>query len=136
MEFGKIPLFDLVKQRLAWLGQRHEVISQNIANTDTPAFKAHDLKPFKFEDVLREQTRRPVNMAVTQVNHLPGVRRRTDAFGETVERKPYETSPDGNSVVLEEQMGKMNETSVTHRLTTELYKKHLGLIKTAIGRGR
>ncbi|OHC80376.1 MAG: flagellar basal-body rod protein FlgB [Rhodospirillales bacterium RIFCSPLOWO2_01_FULL_65_14] len=136
MEFGKIPLFDLVKSRLGWLGHRQDVVSQNIANADTPKYRARDVQPFKFEDVLRRSTRQPVNMQVTQVNHLPGIRQRPDAFKETVERNPYETSPDGNSVVLEEQIGKMNEIDINHRLITELYKKHLNMIKTAIGKGR
>ena len=33
--------------------------------------------------------------------------------------------------VLEEQMGKVSETQTTHRLTTELYKKHMEMLKTA-----
>ena len=44
-----------------------------------------------------------------------------------------ETSPNGNSVVLEEQMAKMGETGISHRLTTELYKKHLNMIRMAVG---
>ena len=136
MEFGKIPLFDLVKSRLGWLGHRQDVGSQNIANADPPKDRARGVQPFKFEDVLRRSTRQPVNMQVTQASHLPGIRQRPDAFKETVERKPYETSPDGNSVVLEEQIGKMNEIDINHRLITELYKKHLNMIKTAIGKGR
>jgi len=75
-------------------------------------------------------------MQVTTVNHLPGVRKRVTDFGETVVRKPYETTIDGNSVVLEEQMAKENETAVSHRLTTELYKKHLGMIRLALGKNR
>jgi flagellar basal-body rod protein FlgB len=136
MEFGSIPLFELVKKRLAWLGQRHEIVSQNIANADTPKFQARDIKAFDFKEVLRQEARPPLNMQTTAASHLPGVRKRVADFGETVVRKPYETSIDGNSVVLEEQMAKQNETAVSHRLTTELYKKHLGMIKIALGKGR
>ena len=136
MELGKIPLFELVKKRLSWLGQRHEVVSQNIANADTPKYQARDVKAFNFKEVLRQEARPPLNMQMTTANHLPGVRKRVADFGETVVRKPYETTLDGNSVVLEEQMAKENETAVSHRLTTELYKKHLGMIKVALGRGR
>ncbi len=136
MELGKIPLFELVKKRLSWLSQRHEIVAQNIANADTPRYRARDIQPFKFRDVLRQETRPPLNMQVTQASHLPGVRKRADDFKSSVERKPYETAIDGNSVVLEEQMAKENETAVSHRLTTELYKKHLGMIKIALGKGR
>jgi hypothetical protein len=31
-------------------------------------------------------------------------------------------------------MAKVNETSVAHKLTAQLYRKHLGMIRTALGR--
>jgi flagellar basal-body rod protein FlgB len=136
MELGNIPLFQLVKKRLSWLGQRHELVSQNTANADTPKYRARDIKPFNFREVLRQETRPPLNMQMTTASHLPGVRKRASDFGEGEVRKPYETAIDGNSVVLEEQMAKENETAISHRLTTELYKKHLGMIKAALGKGR
>lgn len=135
MELDKITLFNVVKKRLAWLGQRQEVISQNIANADTPEYRARDLKPFTFKDLVR-QTEPPLRMEVTQASHLPGRRRRATDFVAAEERKPFETTPSGNSVVLEEQMAKMSESSVSHRLTTELYKKHLDMIRMAVGNRR
>lgn len=121
---------------MSWLNQRHEVLSQNIANADTPKYRSRDIQPFKFRDVLRQETRPPLNMQMTTASHLPGIRKAAKDFGESEVRKPYETAIDGNSVVLEEQMAKENETAVSHRLTTELYKKHLGMIKMALGRIR
>jgi len=135
MELDKINLFNVVKKRLAWIGRRQEIIAQNIANADTPNYRAKDLKPFKFEDLVRRQDA-GLRMEVTQKSHLGGSRRRASEFVETEDRKPFETTPTGNAVVLEEQMAKMNESGVSHRLTTELYKKHLNMIKVALGRGR
>ena len=57
-------------------------------------------------------------------------------YAEETERRPFETSPAGNAVILEEQMSKINETSVNHRLTTQLYRKQLNMVRTAIGKGR
>ncbi|MFQ5764548.1 MAG: flagellar basal body rod protein FlgB [Rhodospirillales bacterium] len=136
MELDKITLFNVVKKRLAWLGQRQEVISQNIANADTPDYQARDLKPFRFKDLVRAEQNPPLRMEVTQRSHLPGRRRRATDFAATEERKPFETSPSGNSVVLEEQMAKMSESGISHRLTTELYKKHLAMIRMAVGNRR
>ena len=134
MELGDITLFNVIKKRLSWLGQRQEIVAQNIANADTPDFKSKDLKPFNFGDLVRREA--SLNMVATQNNHMPGRRKRAVDFAVAEERKPYETNPDGNSVVLEEQMSKMNETQVSHRLTNELYKKHLKMIRTALGSGR
>ena len=72
-------------------------------------------------------------MSATKVHHLNGQTKRLSDFGGEVNRNPVETDASGNSVVLEEQMGKMSESSIDYRMTTELYKKHLNMIKMAIG---
>ena len=135
MDLGKIGLFALAKKRLAWLTQRQEVLAHNVANSDTPNFKVKDLEPFQFERLVRRETMQ-LNMTVTQDGHDGGRRKRIRDYSEQTERRPFETSPAGNAVVLEEQMGKINETSVSHKLTTQLYAKQLNMIKTAIGKGR
>lgn len=131
MELGNISLFDVIKKRLAWLGQRQEVVAQNIANADTPNYRARDIKPFQFRDLVRRQSA-SLRMAATAKGHLKGVSKRAQDFGIATDRNPYETNPTGNSVVLEEQMAKMNETGISHRLTTQLYKKHLNLFRMAV----
>jgi flagellar basal-body rod protein FlgB len=132
MDLSKVSLFDKMKQRLSWLGQRQEVLAQNIANADTPRYRPRDIKPLEFRGMV-DRRLSPVSMEMTHGNHLGGQRVSAAAFDEQVNRRPYETAPAGNAVVLEEQMGKVSETSVAHRLTTELYRKHLGMIRTAIG---
>ncbi len=132
MDLSKVSLFDKMKQRLTWLGQRQEVLAQNIANADTPRYRPRDIKPLEFRKMIDRQLS-PVNMEKTHGNHLEGRPASAETFDEQVNRRPYETAPAGNAVVLEEQMAKVNETSVAHRLTTELYRKHLGMIRTAIG---
>ena len=39
MDFGKLPIFDVLARRMGWLGQRQEVLAQNIANADTPGYQ-------------------------------------------------------------------------------------------------
>lgn len=131
MELEKLTLFSAVKGRLKWLTQRQEVLAQNIANADTPKYKASDLKAFQFRDILRRENAQ-VHMSVTDTSHQPGARRRIRDFAEQVERNPYETSPNGNSVIIEEQLAKVNETHTKHQLVTQLYKKHLGMLTLAV----
>ena len=45
----------------------------------------------------------------------------------------YETTPDGNAVILEEQMAKATETALDYQLTSNLYRKYLGMIRIALG---
>lgn len=133
MEIGKLSLFSIVKNRLNWLAQRQEVLAQNIANSDTPRYKPSDLKPYNFEQLVRQGSAQ-LNLNASGPNHIQGIRRAVRDYATQVERRPFETSPNGNAVVLEEQMAKLNETQINHSLTTELYKKHLNMIKMAIGK--
>ena len=76
-------------------------------------------------------------LAVTNEKHFDASQTLGDQkFASDRERRPFETSPDGNSVILEEQMAKVAETQMSHQLTTQLYRKHLNMFKIAIGRGR
>ena len=131
MDLNKISFFVMAKKRLAWLTQRQEVLAHNVANADTPKFKSRDLEPFKFERLVRQESMQ-LNMDVTHAGHNGGQRKRIRDFAEEQNRKPFETSPAGNAVVLEEQMAKIHETNTSHKLTTKLYAKQLGLIATAI----
>lgn len=135
MDFDKIAIFAAMKKRFSWLDQRQEVLAHNIANADTPGYRARDIKDFAFAKEIDREVRH-MQMARTTGEHLAGQSRRLQTFREGEERKPYETAPAENSVILEEQMVKLNETSVSHRVTSELYRKHLDMFRTAIGKGR
>ena len=50
------------------------------------------------------------------------------------DKSVYETTPGGNSVVLEEQLTKVAETQANHRLASNIYSKHISMIKLALGR--
>ena len=132
MAFNDITLFAAMKTKFAWLTQRQDVLAQNIANADSPGYRARDLKAFDFKNFVRGQQDH-IKMAATDSSHIDGRGRARD-FSAGKVRSPYETAPAGNSVVLEEQMHKINENSTTHRLISELYKKQLGLFRTVLGR--
>ena len=132
MDLSKLPIFSLMTKRMAWLGKRQEVLAQNIANADTPGFKPKDLKPMDFRRYLRP-TAPKVQMRMTSASHLEPMRRPARFDGAT-DRTTYEVAPSGNAVVLEEQLMKVAETQVDHRLITSLYRKNISLLKMAIGR--
>jgi flagellar basal-body rod protein FlgB len=132
MAFNDITLFSAMKTKFSWLTQRQDVLAQNIANADSPGYRARDLKALDFKKIVRSQEDH-IKMAATNPSHIDG-RGRTGDFAAGKVRSPYETAPAGNSVVLEEQMHKINENSATHRLISELYKKQLGLFRAVLGR--
>lgn len=54
----------------------------------------------------------------------------------TEEGESWEVTPEGNAVVLEEQMLKVSENQFDFQLATSPYTRSLGLLRTAIGRNR
>jgi flagellar basal-body rod protein FlgB len=47
----------------------------------------------------------------------------------------YEVTPDGNGVVLEEQMMKLSQNQMDYQVATSLYQRSIAILKTAVGRG-
>ncbi|WP_332308089.1 flagellar basal body rod protein FlgB, partial [Elstera litoralis] len=48
MSDGKTNLMQLMAKRMDYLGDRHKVLSQNIANSDTPNYRPSDLRQQNF----------------------------------------------------------------------------------------
>jgi flagellar basal-body rod protein FlgB len=132
MEYKQIPLIALARERLGWLGQRQEVLAQNIANADTPDFQARDLKPLRFRQLVAAAPA-TVRMEMTSPGHIESRRNPDGPFKVAEQRTAYEIAPDGNAVVLEEQMAKVSETALSYSLANELYRKQLGMFRIALG---
>ncbi len=133
MDLGNIGLFKLMSRKMDWLTQRQEVISQNIANADTPDYKGKDLKPFSFREALSDNRR--LTPTTTSAAHLPGTAGTGGTAKEQRIRDPFETAPNGNNVVLEDQMMRMSENSMDYQTITNLYKKQVAMIKSSIRTG-
>ena len=124
--------FAFGRQALDVRAYRQELLSSNIANADTPGYVAMDLKPLSFREGLAKAAK--VTMARSDAAHLSGGQVQAAAFRPVEEKKPYEASPTGNGVVIEEQMVKLAETQMDYQMITNLYRKQVGMIKTALGR--
>ena len=135
MDLSKLPFFSAVAGRFSWLGQRHQLLAENIAHADTPGFRPHDLKPVGFDDLLAE-AHAGVTLRRTSANHVAGAQGLNGHAQFRGERQEgnYEIAPSGNAVVLEEQVIKVAENAMEHQLATNLYRKHINLIRLALGR--
>lgn len=111
-----INFFSIASQQNRWLSVRQSVIAQNIANANTPGFKALDVEPF--EAVLNSTG---MEMRKTQANHMsPTSGAGSDA--ETEEKAEWQVVHSGNSVSLEEQMLKSGEVSGSYARNTSVMK--------------
>ncbi len=127
MKLDSMSFFQLASQRMEWLGKGQQVVAENIANADTPGFKARDVSPF--EDLVEGARTGAVNR--THAAHISGsggsngVRVSTDDTA-------WETSIDGNTVALEQQTLKASEISGSYQLATLLYGKGHQLLSLAV----
>jgi flagellar basal-body rod protein FlgB len=132
MDFSQIDVFKAIGTRMKWLNERQTVISQNVANSDTPGYRPSDLKELDFK---------------THLKHLPALELAGTSGGTDIQTPPiggrfsfdsqkkrdFETQPAGNSVVLEEQMIKSAENQSDYDTMSNLYRKQIGMVKTALG---
>lgn len=133
MPVTDLPLFSVLKNRMRWLEERQKVLAENIANSDTPHYRARDLKQLDFKSTLDASLQGPVRLAATQPGHIAGGSSDATNFPQGP-RGGYETTPSGNAVVLEEEMMKVAQTQLDHQTAISLYTRGLGMIKIALGR--
>jgi len=135
MSVNDIPLFSMLRGRLSWLNERQRVVAENVANADTPGYAARDLaQPADFARAL--EGARGVGLMRTSGMHLqpPGAPAATFAAQVSPDS---ETTPDGNSVVVEEQMLRMAESRMAYDAAIGFYQKSLNMLRMAArGPGR
>jgi flagellar basal-body rod protein FlgB len=128
MDPTKIGLFDLAEKRLTWTAQRQAVLAGNIANANTPGFRARDVT--SFADVLAGTgSMAPVQ---TQPGHLAGSL--PTGVASLAKQRSTVRARDGNAVALDEQLTKVADTETTQSLVTSIWKKYVGMFNTALGK--
>ena len=99
------------------------------------AIRPRDLEPLGFDGLLRQLAAaarlEPVR---TAAGHLGG---RTPAAAGVATATGVDdevaVKPSGNGVDLPDQLRKMATTELDHQLTTSLYRRYVGMLRTAIG---
>jgi flagellar basal-body rod protein FlgB len=141
-----IPLFAMLKSRMGYLSQRQKVIAQNVANGDTPDYQPRDLKAYSFKATLDQQaTGQPyrggpvsptatngVQMMATSATHMAPSR--PVSPWRSPEQADSETTLDGNSVTLEDQMLKMTDARMNYDAAVSFYQKSMAMLRTSTRR--
>lgn len=129
------PLLSSIVQSMKQLSERQRVIAQNIANSETPGFKAQEVEAPDFSSLLA--TGGVPHVARPQVQVTSGMVALgvppTSANRIVADSDVSETKPDGNNVTLEDQLLKMGDTQADFATMTNLYRKQMTLIQAAIG---
>lgn len=134
MDLNDIGLIALLGRRMSWLGRNHDVLAQNIANANTPGYRARELEPQAFGSMLAEGVR-PVAMTLTANGHMAGARPAA-RDGVRTQRDPYEVTITGNSVSIEQQAVKIGRNAMDYQLATTLYGKAVDMLRIVAGNRR
>ena len=117
---------------LTYLARRQEVIASNIANEDTPGYRANELR---FTEALAAaRSSQPVTIHVSHSNHLsvPGA-----GIEGYISKVPAGDLPlDANSVNIDLEMAKLSNNAISYKMTAELIARRFRGLLNVIREGR
>lgn len=114
-------------------GKRAEVLANNIANADTPNYKARD---FDFAAVLSQQvgesaTTDRVNLTTTSSAHIPAVVD-PDLAADLMFRTPLQPSLDGNTVEVQEEMARYTDNALRYQASFRFLNDKFNGLRNAL----
>ena len=103
---------ELVSRAMGFMEQNHSIISQNMANLNTPEYKT---KQISFETYMT---------AAQNTENLPSV--------EIEEATGLPTRTDGNNVDLDREIANLKKNAMTYQTLTEIMASQMSVMRTAI----
>ena len=110
-----------IRAAMAGLSARQRSIANNVANVDTPNFKASEVR---FEDTLKTAINRGHSDADQATLNATTIR--TSLTGAT------STRGDGNNVDIDREMEVLGETNLTYSALTQVMSSRLGTLRGII----
>lgn len=135
-----IELFDknltLISKALSLQSRRNSLIASNIANRETPGYRAQDLV---FEKQLTKAlySDRPGPLNTSNSKHFDGIEREPLELVEGRQINSFNPDPrmDGNTVDLDKEMAKLAENQLMYQMTVRAAIWKFRLLKSAISEG-
>ena len=139
------PTQRAMRTALTGLQQRQQAIANNIANVDTPNYRA---KGVAFEDALQAELGGPpktpprlqrLGLDATDARHIqvkPVARGAIDARPVTFDTADGTLRNDGNTVDVDREMSKLAETTILYNAMGQMTAGRLSLLRSAIREGR
>jgi flagellar basal-body rod protein FlgB len=121
-----IYLLSLASRKSGWLAARQATVASNIANANTPGYKARDLAAFS--EVLNKTQ---LTLASTNSGHI--ATGGPDGVGDTkTATDTWEVNESGNSVGLEEELLKAGDINSDYSLTTDIVKSFHSMLMSVV----
>lgn len=122
--------FNLHEQALYLQSRRTELLSANLANAETPHYKAKD---FDFNASLQAAVRNPFGrkaLSETSQKHIQPSN--ANLKFETLFRMPFQVSLDGNTVEAQVEMSEFNNNSIRYMASLRFLNGKIKTLMTAI----
>ncbi|PUE64024.1 flagellar basal body rod protein FlgB [Arcobacter caeni] len=117
-------------EQLNFRGEKQKVISSNIANINTPAYKTKDLI---FEDELNNNLDSTLKMKLTSSKHMSSLGTNlSNTNPKLVDVKGLEEQNDGNNVNLDTQMSEMSKNKILFDAIQSSIKRDSKLFRSVI----
>lgn len=127
--FDKLEILQMAQAMATHAAVRQNAVAENVANADTPGYRARDLASFaetyEADDATQLRGTRGGHLAAAEGRYEPEVLTRAH---------PGSTSPNGNTVSLEEEMVTAAEVKREHDLALAIYQASMGILRTSLGR--
>jgi len=115
------------EQALQVKSRRLEVLAQNIANADTPHYKARDID---FKAVLGAEQKQDTSMAATTAGHF-ALGQELNADGMRF-RNPFNTAFDGNTVEMSVEQAQYGKAAADYQATVNFLQDQVSGVRKAL----
>lgn len=116
-------------QALFVRGRRLEILASNMANADTPNYKARDID-FRAALTEAEELRLSVNLSRTHERHIEGDK--TARLEDALYRVPSQPSLDGNTVDPQLEQAAFTQNTVQYQASLEFLNRKISGLRSAL----
>jgi flagellar basal-body rod protein FlgB len=110
-----------LRAAMSGLAARQRAIANNVANVDTPNFKASEVR---FEDALKS--------AIGNASSAPDQSSLNAAATRSTQVESTSVRADGNNVDIDREMAMLSETNLTYSAITQIMSTRIGILRNVI----
>ena len=122
---GAAPLFPGVEDLLSWTSKRQQALASNLANLDTPGYRATD---YSFEEELAT-----IDLSSTSSKHIAALQDTNHAHLYEVDT---EVKQNGNNVNLEREMKEITKNALQYITLVQYLNQKIKTLRMAISEGK
>ncbi|MEP0964455.1 MAG: FlgB family protein [Roseobacter sp.] len=130
--FANLEIFRMSQAMAVHAGQKQAVTAQNVANADTPEYKARDVVAFSNAYQAAESSLAWESQKSSRSSHINGAS--SERMLEPIIDEDGVGSPNGNTVSLENEMLKSLDAKRQHDRALAIYKSSMNIIRSSLSR--